>query len=161
MKRINFNEIIASGLGSGYTPYAPGTAGSILGILLFYLLNFFLKKLNTDIWLVYSFNLIAIIFVLLLGVYSIKKVHKTWKHDASEIVIDEITGVWIAVYAMPLEWQYYLYALILFRFFDIVKPLYIRRLDNMGGDWGVMLDDVLAGIYSLLILHVLFYFNII
>lgn len=159
MKRINFNEIIASGLGSGYAPYAPGTAGSILGILLVYSLNFFLKSLNTEIWLVYSLNLFAIIFVLLLGVYSIKQVHKTWKHDASEIVIDEITGVWIAVYAMPLEWQYYLYALILFRFFDIVKPLYIRRLDNMGGDWGVMLDDVLAGIYSLLILHVLFYFN--
>ena len=159
MKRINFNEIIASGLGSGYAPYAPGTAGSILGILLVYSLNFFFKSLNTEIWLVYSLNLFAIIFVLLLGVYSIKQVHKTWKHDASEIVIDEITGVWIAVYAMPLEWQYYLYALILFRFFDIVKPLYIRRLDNMGGDWGVMLDDVLAGIYSLLILHVLFYFN--
>ena len=134
MKRINFNEIIASGLGSGYAPYAPGTAGSILGILLVYSLNFFLKSLNTEIWLVYSLNLFAIIFVLLLGVYSIKQVHKTWKHDASEIVIDEITGVWIAVYAMPLEWQYYLYALILFRFFDIVKPLYIRRLDNMDGD---------------------------
>jgi len=156
---MRFHKLIASGLGTGYAPFAPGTAGSILGIVLFYLFNYILNGLNIEPWLILLLNLFAIIFVLLLGVYSIKQVHKTWKHDASEIVIDEITGVWIAVYAMPLEWQYYLYALILFRFFDIVKPLYIRRLDNMGGDWGVMLDDVLAGIYSLLILHVLFYFN--
>ena len=158
---MRLHKIIASGFGTGFAPIAPGTAGSMLGILLFYLLNYLFDSLNVGLWLGLLLNLVAIIFVLLIGVCSIKKVHQKWEHDAPQIVIDEIAGVWIAVYAMPLEWQYYLYALILFRFFDIVKPLYIRRLDNMGGDWGVMLDDVLAGIYSLLILHVLFYFNII
>lgn len=154
-------RIIASGLGTGFVPFAPGTVGSMLGILLIYLFNYLLNSLNIEIWLVLVLNLLVIIFTLLLGVYSVKKVHKIWEHDASQIVIDEIVGVWIAIYAMPFEWQYYLYALILFRFFDIAKPLFIRRLDKMKGDWSVMIDDVLAGIYSLVVIQVLFYFNII
>lgn len=154
-------RIIASGLGTGFVPFAPGTVGSMLGIILIYLFNYLLNSLNIEIWLVLVLNLLVIIFTLLIGVYSIKKVHKIWEHDASQIVIDEIVGVWIAIYAMPFEWQYYLYALILFRFFDIAKPLFIRRLDNMKGDWSVMIDDVLAGIYSLVVIQVLFYFNII
>ena len=158
---LKLHKIIASGLGTGYAPLAPGTAGSILGILLFYLFNYALNSFNIELWLILSLNLFAIIFVLVFGVYSIKKVHSIWEHDASKIVIDEIVGVWIAVFAMPFQWQYYLYALLLFRFFDITKPLYIRRLDNMGGDWSVMLDDVLAGIYSLIVLQVLFYFKVI
>lgn len=154
-------RIIASGLGTGFVPFAPGTVGSMLGIILIYLFNYLLNSLNIEIWLVLVLNLLVIIFTLLIGVYSIKKVHKIWEHDASQIVIDEIVGVWIAIYAMPFEWQYYLYALILFRFFDIAKPLFIRRLDKMKGDWSVMIDDVLAGIYSLVVIQVLFYFNII
>lgn len=154
-------RIIASGLGTGFVPFAPGTVGSMLGIILIYLFNYLLNSLNIEIWLVLVLNLLVIIFTLLIGVYSIKKVHKIWEDDASQIVIDEIVGVWIAIYAMPFEWQYYLYALILFRFFDIAKPLFIRRLDKMKGDWSVMIDDVLAGIYSLVVIQVLFYFNII
>ena len=158
---MKIHKIIATGLGTGYAPIAPGTAGSILGILLFWLLNYLLGSLNIDSQISLLLNLFAIIFVLLIGVYSIKKVHTVWEHDASKIVIDEVVGVWIAIYAMPFEWQYYLYALILFRFFDIAKPLFIRRLDKMPGDWSVMLDDVLAGIYSLIVIQVLFYFNVI
>ena len=157
---MKLHKIIASGLGTGYAPLAPGTAGSILGILLFYLFNYTLNSFNIEPWLVLSLNLFAIIFVLVFGVFSIKNVHAIWEHDASKIVIDEIVGVWIAVFAMPFQWQYYLYALLLFRFFDITKPLYIRRLDNMGGDWSVMLDDVLAGIYSLIVLQALYFLNI-
>ncbi len=158
---MKLHKIIASGLGSGYSPFAPGTAGSIVGIIIFYLLNNYTNSLNLNNNSILAINLFAIIFVLLIGVYSIKKVHKIWEHDAPKIVIDEIVGVWIAVFAMPFEWQYYVYALILFRFFDIAKPLYIRRLDKMKGDWSVMLDDVLAGVYSLIVIQLLFYFNII
>ncbi len=157
---MKLHKAIAAGLGSGYAPFAPGTAGSILGIILFYLFNYLLNSLNIDTWSILSLNLAAIIVVLFLGVYSINKVHTIWEHDAPKIVIDEIVGVWIAVFAMPFHWQYYLYALIIFRFFDIVKPLYIRRLDNMKGDWSVMLDDVLAGIYSLIVLQTLYLLNV-
>jgi len=158
---MKVHKIIASGLGTGYSPFAPGTAGSVLGIAMFYLFNLYTNSLNINNNFILIINLIAIIFALLLGVFSIKKVHTIWEHDAPKIVIDEIVGVWIAVFAMPFEWQYYVYALILFRFFDIAKPLYIRKLDKMKGDWSVMLDDVLAGVYSLIVIQLLFYFNII
>ena len=158
---LKLHKIIASGLGTGFSPFAPGTVGSILGIVLLYAVNFILNNLGCKIEYITYANLFAIILMLLIGVYSIKVVHKIWKHDAPEIVIDEIVGVWIAVFAMPLKWQYYLYALILFRFFDIAKPLFIRRLDEMRGNWSVMLDDVLAGIYSLIVLQVLFHFKVI
>ena len=155
------HKIIASGLGTGYSPIAPGTAGSILGIVLFYAINLSFNKIGIDFESIIALDFVVIIFVLLGGVYSIKIVHKTWEHDAPKIVIDEVVGVWIAIFAMPLQWEYYLYALILFRFFDIVKPLYIRRLDNMKNDWSVMLDDVLAGVYSLIIIQLLYFFNLI
>jgi len=158
---MRIHKLIASGLGTGYAPIAPGTAGSILGILFFYLFNLVYDKLDFQQTLILVLNLFAIIIVLLVGVYSIKKVHQIWMHDAPKIVIDEVVGVWIAIFALPFEWQYYLYALILFRFFDILKPLYIRRLDNLKSDWSVMLDDVLAGVYANVVLQVFVYFNVI
>ena len=158
---MNIHKIIASGLGTGFAPIAPGTAGSILGVFLFWIFNYLLKGFNISFRMILFLNLFAIIFVMLIGVYSIKKVHKQWEHDASQIVIDEIIGVWIAAFAVPLMWKYYLYAIILFRFFDITKPFFIRKLDKMNSNWSVMLDDVLAGTYSLIVIQVLLYFNII
>ncbi len=158
---MNIHKIIASGLGTGFAPIAPGTAGSILGVFLFWIFNYLLTGFNISFRMILFLNLFAIIFVMLTGVYSIKKVHKQWEHDASQIVIDEIIGVWIAVFAVPLMWKYYLYAIILFRFFDITKPFFIRKLDKMNSNWSVMLDDVLAGTYSLIVIQVLLYFNII
>lgn len=153
---LRIHKLIATGLGSGYAPIAPGTAGAIVGILSFYTLNYSLNSFEFSSGLILLINLFVIIFFTLLGVYSIHKVHKVWDHDANKIVIDEVVGVWIAVLAMPFHWKYYLYAFILFRIFDITKPLFIRNLDNMHGDWSVMLDDVLAGVYSLIVIQLLF-----
>ncbi len=158
---MKFHKIIASGLGAGFAPVAPGTAGSILGIFLIGIFNYQLTGLYFDSRIILSLNLLAIIFMLFLGVYSIKIVHTQWEHDASQIVIDEIVGIWIAALAIPFSWKYYLYALILFRFFDITKPLFIKHFDNMKNDWSVMLDDVLAGIYSMISIHILLYFDVI
>tara|TARA_R110002050_G_scaffold20348_1_gene57644 strand:- start:31977 stop:32456 length:480 start_codon:yes stop_codon:yes gene_type:complete len=152
---IKIHKIIASGFGTGYVPIAPGTAGSILGIVLFYLLNQIEINLGLSLNTILLVNAGVIFFVTLVGVNSIKNVHYQWKHDASAIVIDEIVGVWIAVFAMPHEWKYYIIALILFRFFDITKPFFIRKLDKMSSDWSVMLDDVLAGLYSLVVIQIL------
>jgi phosphatidylglycerophosphatase A len=68
-----------------------------------------------------------------------------------------VIGVWIAAFAIPAKWYYYLIALILFRIFDIVKPFGIRKLDALKSNWSVMLDDILAGIYALIILLFLVY----
>jgi len=158
---VKLYKIIASGLGTGYAPVAPGTAGSAMGILLFYGLNYLWNIFNLNPGLVLLLNFLVILVTLLVGVHSIKRTHGFWPHDASQIVIDEIVGVWIAVYAVPFEAQYYLYAFILFRFFDIAKPFFIKKLDKKESDWSVMLDDVLAGFYSLIVLQVLIILNVI
>ena len=157
---MRLHKLIATGLGTGYSPVAPGTAGAALGIVVFYLFNlgFTLLKINEP--LILALDLVVILTVLLLGVFSIKKVHKTWTHDAQLIVIDEVVGVWIAVFALPFHWQYYLAAFVMFRFFDILKPLYIRKLDNLKTDWSVMLDDVVAGVYANLILQLVVFSKI-
>ena len=157
---MNFYKLTASGLGTGYAPVAPGTAGATLGTVLFYLFHLVLIKFHVSWFLILVFQLAAVLLVLTWGTYCIKKVHLEWNHDAQTIVIDEIAGVWIASLALPFHWTYYLYALILFRIFDIFKPLFIRRIDNLKTDWSVMLDDVVAGIYALIALHLLLFFNV-
>jgi len=79
-----------------------------------------------------------------------------WGKDPSKVVIDEMVGVWIPLLVVNKENKYYIYyalaALFLFRIFDIFKPLGIRKLEAIKGGWGIMLDDILAGLYSLIIL---------
>ena len=154
-------KFIASGLGTGYAPIAPGTAGALLGVILIYFFNLGLHLLKFQDFSILIFDLIAILIFLFVGVKAINTLGDMWNHDASQIVIDEIVGVWIAILAIPFEWKYFLYGFILFRFFDIVKPLFIRRIDKLKSNWSVMLDDVLAGIYSNFVLLVLIHFNVI
>lgn len=158
---MKIHKLIASGLGTGYSPFAPGTVGAALGIVVFYFLNLWLVGLSIAQPTILIINLAVIVLVTLQANYSIKKVHTEWSHDAGKIVVDEVVGVWIAVFAMPLDWHYYLYAFIIFRIFDISKPLFIRSIDKMNNDWSVMLDDILAGVYSLLVLQGLYFFDMV
>jgi len=157
---MKLHKLIATGLGTGYSPVAPGTAGAALGIIVFYFFNLGFTMLKINGLLILVLNLVVILTVLLLGMLSIKKVHKIWTHDAQLIVIDEVVGVWIAVFALPFHWQYYLAAFVIFRFFDILKPLCIRKLDNLKTDWSVMLDDVAAGVYANLVLQLVVFLKI-
>jgi len=156
---MKFQKYIATGLGSGYSSLAPGTAGAILGILLLFIFNKLLFTYNVSSVYITILDLVAIIFFSFLGVYSIKEVHQIWPHDDNKIVIDEVVGVWIAALCVPLNWKYYLAALVLFRFFDIVKPFFIKKFDQMHNDWSVMLDDILAGVYALITLQIFIHFN--
>lgn len=158
---MKIHKLIATALGSGYSPLAPGTAGSIVGIVILFFVNLLYKSFGFQQPVVLILNFGLITAITFLGVSSIKKVHKIWEHDASKIVIDEVVGVWIAAFAVPLRWEYYLYALILFRFFDIVKPFYIRSIDKHTSDWSVMMDDVLAGVYAFIVLHCLIFFEVV
>jgi phosphatidylglycerophosphatase A len=152
---IKLHKIIASGLGTGYSPFAPGTAGAFLALIIAFIFNFSLVNIHVQETSILGLNIIVTIIVFFIGVWSIAKVHNEWKHDASKIVIDEIVGIFITILAVPLDWKYYLIGFILFRFFDILKPLGIRRIDNLKSNWSVMLDDVLAGIYSLIVLQLI------
>lgn len=92
-------------------------------------------------------------FIVMLGVMSADRVEEIWGKDHQRVVIDEVAGMCITLLFVPLKWQYTLIGLVLFRFFDILKPFYIRKLEALPGGWGVMADDVLAGIYANVILQ--------
>jgi phosphatidylglycerophosphatase A len=150
-QRFSFHKIIAAGLGSGYCPVAPGTAGAALATILWWILSVFLSSGS----LVLATALLIVVFTAL-GVWSSGVVETVWGKDPSKVVVDEMVGVWIPLLAVNNENGYYLYymllAFVLFRLFDIFKPLGIRKMENIPGGWGIMLDDMVAGIYSLLIL---------
>ncbi len=95
--------------------------------------------------------LIAVFFFL--GVKSASVLEKEWGHDPSKIVVDEMVGVWIAMLGVPFSLVNLALAFVLFRVFDIWKPFGIRKMERLGGGWGVMMDDVLAGVYSAVMLH--------
>jgi phosphatidylglycerophosphatase A len=96
--------------------------------------------------------------VTLIGVYVGNQVEPYWGKDSYRVVIDEVAGMWIAVLFIPPSLPLLIAGFILFRFFDIVKPLYIRRMEAFKGGWGVMLDDVLAGVYANIVLQVIVFF---
>lgn len=150
---------IVTFFGVGYTPVAPGTAGALAGGILFYFLSLGLSNYGIDNYLIQLVLVTLTIIVFLIGIYSIKKLENTWEHDSQQIVIDEVIGVWIAMLFIPLNWFYYLLAFVLFRFFDIAKPLFIKRIDHMKSSWSIMLDDVVAGIYANLVLHLFIYLS--
>ena len=78
---------------------------------------------------------------------------KDWGHDAGKIVIDEVVGMWITLWLVPKSLMLYAIGFVLFRVFDILKPLGVRQSQKLPGGWGVMVDDLLAGVYANLILQ--------
>ena len=94
-----------------------------------------------------------IIFLTVMGVWATNCLEPFWGEDPSRVVVDEMVGVWIALLAAPSGNVWYaLGAFALFRLFDIFKPLGIRRMESFPGGIGVMMDDILAGIYSFVVL---------
>ena len=125
----------------GKLPIAPGTWGSLGALILWIFLP-----------LSYSLQLIIIVLFFIIGVISSKKMALEMDdHDPSEVVIDEAVGMGIALFMLPHSIAMYAMAFILFRIFDIFKPSFIYQIQNLPGGWGIMLDDVFAGIFSWLI----------
>ena len=136
-------------MGLGYAPIAPGTFGTIGAVLFYYCLTFFYSGIIPTLVL-----LGLAIFFTLLGTWSTQQVIPLWGEDPSRVVMDEFVGYLITMILVPISWKYMIIGFVLFRFFDILKPLGVRYIDlNVKGAWGVMLDDVLAGIYACLTLH--------
>ncbi|RMF61085.1 MAG: phosphatidylglycerophosphatase A [Calditrichaeota bacterium] len=144
-----FHYVIATGLGFGYSPIAPGTAGSILALVTgYFFLGHHLPLL-----------LIGIVVITLLGIISASYVENTQgKEDPSIVVVDEVAGMWIALIMVPHSPGWYLAAFLLFRFFDVAKPYPIRSMEKFHGGLGIMLDDIIAGVYSLIILQIAVHF---
>jgi len=103
-----------------------------------------------------SLTLLAAILATGIGIISAEIVaRELGRKDPSEVVMDEVAGQLIALIAVPAHWKYALAALILFRAFDIVKPPPVRQLEALRGGWGIMMDDVAAGLYTFIIMQVL------
>ncbi|MFK7808659.1 MAG: phosphatidylglycerophosphatase A [Saprospiraceae bacterium] len=154
---LNLHKAIVTSLGAGYAPFAPGTAGAAVGVFVIVLLNQISALQNEPTSMFYTLLGLTIFFCVL-GAYSTDQLEHLWGKDPSRVVIDETIGVWIGMFGLPITWQWLLAAFVLFRFFDIAKPLGIRKLEAIPGGWGVMLDDVLAGIYTLIVLQVAYHY---
>lgn len=98
--------------------------------------------------------------ILLTGIWSSGVVETSWGKDSSRIVIDEVAGMCTSLLFVPVTVKYLVTGLVLFRFFDIVKPFLVSKAESLPHGWGVMMDDVLAGVYTNLVLQLLIYFTI-
>ena len=131
----------------GYLPIAPGTWGSLAALVVWFII---IESTSTVTFIV------AIIMIFALGVYTSSITERYLdKKDPSVIVIDEWVGQWIALLFLPKSLLWGLVAFTLFRLFDIWKPYPIKTLDNLPSGWGIMLDDVFAGIYALITIFML------
>jgi len=144
---IKFYKLIATGLGVGYIGKGAGTIAAVLYCIVYYW--------STN-QLYQGFQAIAfIILLIILGVWCSNKLEFTWGKDNGKIVIDEIAGMQISLLFIPPTLLNISIAFVLFRFFDIVKPLYIKNMEKLPKGWGVMFDDILAGIYTNALLQLL------
>ena len=137
--------LLATGLGTGYSPIAPGTMGTLLAIPVFLLLSSIPSP-------VYEWTIIAFFF---LACWVSDKAQSYWgKKDDQRIVIDEIMGFFTAMMWVPRTFGFVIIGFFLFRFFDILKPPPVRRLERVRGGYGVVLDDVMAGVYANIVLQI-------
>ena len=145
MKRLTA-EIIATGFGSGLWPIAPATAGSAVALLLYWVL-----PINGTGNSAIFFLMIGI--TLVLGTWAAGRVGTPADPDPKRVVIDEWAGVWATVAFLPTTWAWLLAGFLIFRVLDIAKPLGIRKLEKIHGGFGVMLDDLAAGVLGAIILN--------
>ncbi len=146
------SRFLATGFYSGYSPIAPGTAGSAVAWVIFILIPGL-----RDVPL-----LLTSIVVFFIGVKVATDVEKTDGHDASVIVIDEVVGMWISLLFLPasISWAGWVAAFFIFRLFDIIKPFPAGRSQKLPAGWGIMVDDMFAGIYTNLAVQLIFRFFI-
>lgn len=147
-KPPRLSAIIASGLGTGYSPFAPGTMGALLSLLIWYVLSLIVPDIILP-WITVT----LILGGTSTGIWATNQVIPYWGKDPSRVVVDEMVGTWITLLASPAGHIWYaVCAFGLFRLFDIFKPLGIRHMEKLPGGIGVMADDILAGIYGFITL---------
>lgn len=147
---LNPLHLLSLGFGSGLSPRAPGTCGTLVAIPPYLLL-----VQLPPVW-----YLAAIVITFAIGVFLCDYTSKALNvHDHPGIVWDELVGFWVTMVAVPVGWPWILAGFVLFRLFDIVKPWPVKIADQkLTGGFGIMLDDLLAGLYALICLHLALWF---
>jgi phosphatidylglycerophosphatase A len=145
-------HFLAFGLGSGLSPKAPGTFGTLMALFLYWFL-----LADMDVY----WYVAVVVASIPLGIYLCgESARRLGVHDYGGIVWDEFSGLWITFILAPKHWLVALVGFALFRFFDILKPWPIKWADEkVSGGLGIMLDDILAGLMSLLVLQLLLSFG--
>lgn len=149
-KKITFSTFFASLFLIGFIPFAPGTFGSLAAYGLYLLLPAWL-------WEGTALYILPLLIAVLsgVGVAICTKAEDILGKDHGSIVLDELLGYFVATLFLPHNWLIGLYAFILFRVFDIAKPFPIYRSQKLPGGWGVIVDDLLAGLYANILLQIL------
>ena len=136
---------VATAGGSGFFPVAPGTVGSAVGLILFYGVH----------QLPILYQVAAVVFVSLAGVAAGTRVaRESGIEDPGIVVIDEVAGMWVSLLFLPLTPVTAVAGFVLFRVLDVVKPAPARQLEHLPGGWGIMCDDLMAGIYANVLLRI-------
>lgn len=125
---------------AGLVPAAPGTAGSVVGLVLL----MFVRTTRND-WV----ELLVLLIVVTVGIWSANLAERHYRReDPGEIVVDEVAGMMLTLLWIPSGWGTFAIGFLAFRFFDIVKPFPARLAERLPGGWGVMADDLVAGLYG-------------
>ena len=143
-------EVIGTGFFTGYVPAMPGTAGSIAALLIFLIPGFNQIHIMVPI----------IVFCFILGLPLGDYFESKYGHDPQIFTLDEYVGTWISLLLVPDNVFFITSAFLLWRVLDIIKPFPVKRTEKLKGGLGIMLDDVVSGMYSLIIIYifnVLFY----
>jgi phosphatidylglycerophosphatase A len=131
----------------GFVPMAPGTVGAAAAIPLFLLLRWAGPT---------SLEIAACLFLIVFGAWSARLTEEALGvEDPGPVVIDEVVGMLVSLLWLPASWPVIIAAFLAFRVFDIVKPWPANRLEHVPGGWGVMADDVMAGVYANLVVQLL------
>jgi phosphatidylglycerophosphatase A len=142
---VKIARLVASFFYVGFVPIIPGTFGSLAAFIPYFLVFWFAQ------WWIY---VATIVFIIIFGIWAAGKAERDSQIvDPSFVVIDEVAGQLITLFLIPFSWLNLLGGFLLFRALDIVKPFPARQAEKLPGGWGIMTDDVLAGIYGNLILR--------
>jgi phosphatidylglycerophosphatase A len=134
---------LGSGFYSGFIPFAPGTFGSLVALGIFFIPGF-----NNPF-----FHISALIFVLIVSIPISNKFEQHYGKDPAQCVIDEFIGMWISLLFVPKQFWYILATFIIWRILDIIKPFPAKNAEKLKGGLGIVMDDVISGIYTLIVIH--------
>ena len=147
--KINFIEkLIGSGLYTGYIPKASGTFASFVALLMFLIPGFENPSLM----------IFLITLCILIGVPIAVKFEKVYGEDPAEYTLDEFIGMWITLLFIPKKIWFIFPAFLIWRALDIIKPFPAGKLESVKNGWGVILDDIMAGIYSFVVVQIAVHF---
>jgi len=147
--KLSFIEkLLGSGFYTGYIPIASGTFGTLAALIIYLIPGFENPYVIVP----------AIIVFFIYGVYVGNKFENVYGKDPSECTIDEVVGTWISYLLLPKSVGIIIITFFLWRALDIFKPYPARKLEDLNGGLGIMIDDVVSGFYTLIIMHLVVYF---